>query len=518
MVCGFLPCCVLFQRPRQDPAGTRDESPHMPSRRPPVHVLFCLLWLAGSSAVSALIPERNLWPAFVGEPDPQQERYERWQGAGPLFFARDVADTRAYGLRPLYVVFHQEEYDQRSFHVLYPLFNYRRRHLGYSWDVLTLLRYHRTGSPSDDPLVNLRLSPIFFYGRGPQPEDDSFGVMPIYGDVHTVFGQDRFQWVLFPLYARAEKDGRVLTMAPWPFFRIYRGEDAGGFDIWPFYGQRRIDDDYERRYFLWPLGYHTRRELWKDEPYVAHGFLPFYSRSRSDRAESATYVWPFFGYTRSEDPEYLEIRYFWPLMVQRRGENQYTNRIAPFYTRSIRRHRDRQWILWPFYRHEKTANRNLLEERTQFLYFLYWSLKQSDPARPEAESAHRRHLWPLFSNWSDGAGRRQTQLISPLEVFFQHNEIVRTTYTPLFALYQRDVDRTEDRSRHALLFQLLTWQRRADDYRLNLGPLLTVEREDEHRGFEILKGLVGYEQDRGLTIFWLDLFRNEDEDPEDDRE
>lgn len=488
----------------------------MQRRRFHLFSISLLLWAATAAWVAALVPERNLWPLFVGEPDPDAERFHKWQAAGPFFFAHDLEDKRVYGLRPLYVAFHQEEFDQRSFHVLYPFFNYRRRHLGYSWDILMILRYHRTGDFGDDPLVNLRLSPLFFYGRGPQPHDASFGIMPLYGDVQTVFGQDRFRWVLFPLYGRTEKNGRSLTMAPWPFIKIYRGEDASGFDFWPFYGRRQVDNEYDRRFFLWPFGYHQRSELWKDEPFVASGVLPFYSRSRSERAVSATFVWPFFGYTDSRDPEYRETRYFWPLIVQRRGEQQYTNRIAPFYTRSIRKFRDRQWIAWPFYRHEKSVNRNLLDEKTQILYFVYWSLQQSDPDRPEAEPARKRHLWPFFSYWNDGAGRRQTQVLSPFEVFFQYNETVRATYSPLFALYQRDINEPEERSRHSFLFRLVTWQRRDDDYRFNLGPLLTVEREDERRGFELLKGLVGYGRDDGLTIFWLDLFGGDDEDGESD--
>ena len=475
-------------------------------------LFFGFIWSLSTPGAVALIPETNLWPVFTGDADPERPRYQSWQGAGPLLFGRNVDDARAYGFRPFYVAFRQEEFDQRSFHVVYPLFNYRRRHLGYSWDLLTLLRYHRTGAPGDDPLVNLRLSPIFFYGRGPQPEDASFGIMPIYGNVRTVFGQDRFQWVLFPIYGRAEKDGRSLTMAPWPFLKIYRGEDAGGVDFWPFYGRRYIENNYERRFFVWPLGYHTRRELWKEEPFVAHGFLPFYSRSRSESAESASYFWPFFGYTNSFDPEYRENRYFWPLIVQRRGESQYTNRIAPFYTRSIRKFRDRKWILWPFYRREVSVNRNLIDDRTQILYFLYWSLHQSDPERPAADPARKMHLWPFYSHWSDGAGRRQTQVLSPLEVFFQYNEIVRTTYSPLFALYQRDIDETAGRSRHSVLFHLLTWQRRDDNYRFNLGPLLTVERQEDRRGINLLRGALGYEQDRGFTLFWLDLFSEGDDD------
>ncbi len=483
-------------------------------RRIQFHSLFLtfVLWLVSAPNVTALIPETNLWPLFVGEGEVADEPFDNWQGIGPLFFGRDNGDDRVYGMRPFYIAIHDEEYDKRDFHVLYPFFNYRRRHLGFSWDILTMLRYHRTGSFGDDPLVNIRLSPIFFYGRGPQPHDSSFGIFPVYGDVYTVFGQDRFNWVLFPLYGRMERDGNVLTLAPWPFIKVYRGENASGVDFWPFYGRRQIEGNYERRFFLWPFGYHVRRELWKDEPFEAFGILPFYSRTSSERAESRSYIWPFFGYTHSTEPEYMERRYFWPLWIQRRGENQYTNRWAPIYTRSIRRTRDRQWIMWPLYRHEKTTNRNMLDEKTQFFYFLYWSLRQTDPERPEATPARKRHIWPLLSEWDDGAGRRQIQVLSPFEVLFQHNELVRYNYSPLFALYQRDVDEAEERYRHSILFRLLTWQRRADDYRLNIGPVLTVEREEDNRSVEVLKGLFGYDQEDGLTLFWLDFSRSRDED------
>ncbi len=477
-----------------------------------------VIWLMSTSALGGLIPEKNLWPAFVGEQQEVDEGFDHWQAAGPLIFSREANDERISGVRPFYIAF-DDQYDRGDFHVLYPLFNYRRRHAGHSWDVLTLLHYNRTQRSSEaggeDSVVNLRLSPLFFYGRGPRPRDASFGIMPLYGDVQPLFGQDRFRWILFPLYIRVERNERILTLAPWPFIKTYRGEDAGGFEFWPFYGRRWVEDEFDRRYILWPFSYSVRRELWKDEPFEAFGILPFYTRSRSETAESQTFVWPFFGYTHSTDPEYSELRYFWPLVVQRRGENQYTNRIAPFYTRSIRRHRDRQWILWPFYRNEKTANRGLIEDRTQFLYFLYWSLRQSDPARPDAKPARRQHLWPIVSHWDDGAGRRQTQVISPLEVFFQHNRVVRHNYSPLFALYQRDIDETEERSRHSLLFKLLTWQRRADDYRLNLGPLLTVEKEDENRGAELLKGLLGYHQEEGLRLLWMNFFGDDDEDDDD---
>jgi hypothetical protein len=204
--------------------------------------------------------------------------------------------------------------------------------------------------------------------------------------------------------------------------------------------------------------------------------LPFYSRSRSEFAVSETYLWPFFGYTLSEAPAYREQRWLWPLVVTSRGEDRRVDRFAPFYTHSVRKGVRKTWILWPLLRNQEWTDAGLEIEKTQFLYFLYWNLDQRSASNPALPSAHKTHLWPLLSHWDNGAGHTQFQLFSPLEVLFQHNEVVRTVYSPLFSLYR--LDRRPSGDIHSsFLFNFMTYHREGEVREFNLGPLLGTERD-----------------------------------------
>jgi hypothetical protein len=170
-------------------------------------------------------------------------------------------------------------------------------------------------------------------------------------------------------------------------------------------------------------------------------------------------VWPFFGYThRTEPVRYDEMRYLWPLFVQGRGDDRYIDRWGPFYTHSRIKGYDKTWVLWPLFRRGIWDDDRLTQEKTQILYFVYWSQEQWRRGHPKDAPAYKRHLWPLFSAWDNGAGRSQFQLFSPFDVFFPNNDIVRRLYTPLFAIYRSDRRGTEYSSR-SLFWHLVSWKK-----------------------------------------------------------
>lgn len=467
--------------------------------------LLLLLFLGSLVAPRASALEVNYWPAFTGERD-GAGHWESRQMLGPLLFWKETEKEEIQGFRPLFVSFAEKEREAGSFHFLYPVFNLRHRPYGTSWDLFTVLRFQSFTPEEADTSRTFHLFPILFWGSDPDPEKSYFGIFPIAGSAHNTFTYHEVRWFLFPLTARLTR-GEVETLAaPWPFLRFVSGPDTSGFHLWPLYGQVKRENVSNHRYWLWPLGYKTERELWKEQPFEAFGFLPLYTYSRSDRAMSRSFLWPFFGYTTSWNPEYQETRYFWPLLVQRRGES-YINRWAPVYTRSIRLGQDTRWILWPLHRHSTWDERGLLNERTQFLYFLYWSQVQSSIAFPELPSAIRQHVWPFYSYWDNGAGRRQFQTLSPFEVFFPFNEVVREKYSPLFAVYRLDVEEGVH-SRQSFLFNLITTRREVEEeiFVLNIGPLLSYEQAPETREWEILHGLLSYshgEAGRSFGAFWL---------------
>jgi hypothetical protein len=432
-----------------------------------VHVQLIVILLLGGFAVQrAVALEVNYWPLFTGERD-EEQRYHSVEMAGPIVFGRSTPTEEIFGVRPFFVGFVEREADRGSFHLLYPIFNLRHRPYGRSWDVFNLIRFQSFTPEEADASRSLHLFPIVFWREDPDPERSYFGIFPVAGSAQNFFTYDEATWFLFPLTARFSR-GDVTTYAmPWPFIRVVRGPETSGFHLWPLYGQVARENVSSHRYWLWPLGYSVERELWKEEPFQAFGFLPFYARSSSDRAVSQTFIWPFFGYTDSQRPEYSETRYFWPLLVQRRGSS-YRNRWAPVYTRSIRAGTDTRWVMWPL---------------------------------------HRYSTWEFYSYWDNGAGRQQFQTLSPFEVFFPFNEVVRAKYSPLFSVYRMDLEEGV-RSRHSVLFNFITTRTEVEEgaFHLNVGPLVTYGSGPDRREWTVLKGLLSYArqgEERSVGMFWL---------------
>ena len=121
----------------------------------------------------------------------------------------------------------------------------------------------------------------------------------------------------------------------------------------------------------------------------------------------------------------------------------------------------------------KFTDDDTTQQKTQFLYFLYWGLDESSVSLPQLPHAYKRHLWPLFSDWSNGAGSRQFQFPSLLEVFFPGNPDIREVWGPLFTLYRYDHHPTGE-SRSELLWNAVTWRRTPTQglVELHVGPLL----------------------------------------------
>jgi len=375
---------------------------------------------------------------------------------------------------------------------LYPLFSYRRSADGaVDWSLFKLVNFSQSGAAGSgrqrsEP-QSFDIWPVYFSKQTGDPATSYRAVFPIAGQVKSRFGYDSLQWVIFPLSFRSEKAGRVTHSALWPIFKKRSGDGHTGFTVWPLFGFAEKEGDYRNRYFLWPLVYDNVRfaAAHGEEPAspVRHalGVLPFYAREVRPGSISESYLWPFFGYTQQDAPlaPYRETRYLWPLFVQGRGTEHTINRWAPFYSHSVRRGVDKRWFAWPLFRHETWQGQGLVHTKDQVLFFLYSSERQHSAAHPEIPAAHKTHLWPLLSTWDNGAGRAQTQLLSPLSVFFPNNEKIQLLYNPLFALYRRD-QQAPGEVRHEVLWRAVTWQRSSGKMRelRILGPTLGLRKNE----------------------------------------
>jgi len=472
-----------------------------------------------ASAATPDAREYNAWPAIVRQLE-SGNRAGSWTGAGPFLFKSQEPDGTIGGFRPFWVQWRGGQGEFRAGYFLYPLFGYTVGADSYKWSLFELVRRggRRAGAPAPDSVYDQRgefeVWPFWFSRQSGDPALTYRGLFPIAGTVRNKLFMERFSWVLFPLYGEIERRGTVTRHTPWPIIRSRHGA-AQGWGIWPLF------DRYERPgvarsfHYLWPLGYDVTRFPSPDAPPDTPprrdtGFLPFYARTTGPGLYNVTYGWPFFGYTDQTLPtKYHETRYFWPFLVQGRGDDLHVNRWGPFYSHSIRKGYDKRWYAWPLLRRAQWTDEGLLRTKTQFLYFLYVAHHQRSIARPELPAGTLTHVWPFFSTWNNGAGRRQWQLLSPFESFFPGNEKLRHVWAPFFTLARHDQHAPGD-TRTSLLWDAVTWRRddAADHREFHLGPLFSVTEQSGARRVAFGNGLFGFQRGGsagGWRLFWLDF-------------
>ncbi len=450
--------------------------------------------------------ELNVWPLFVGYQHPDG-RDEGWQAAGPFLFGKPGPQgSTLTGLRPLHL--HVDQPDSTRDYFLFPFFS-AERGPNYSHASFFKLINSRRDIPVHGPTVRgFDLWPLYFSRDTGDPATSYRALLPLHGTIRNRFGRDTLSWTLFPLYADVAKNGTHTTYTPWPFIRRTHGAGQSGFEFWPLGGRREKEGEATFSYALWPLIYAQRTGLNTAEPEEKFGVLPFYTRDAGPGHRSENWLWPFFGYTHRTAPyRYDEQRWLWPFLVQGRGDHKTVNRWAPFFSRSVVRGYDKTWVLWPLLRHAAWEEKGLAHERAELLFFLWWSLEQRSLTNPTAPTASKRHLWPLYSAWDNGAGRRQFQLLSPVEVFFPHNDRVRQLYTPLFALYRHD-RRSDDETHASLLWGAVTWHRTVGEREFHLGPLFGLRASPGETRAALLGGLLGLKRTAaGWRPFLFDFSR-----------
>jgi len=420
--------------------------------------LLVWLLLAAGLVSPAAETERNAWPFRVDMVNEDTGDTVTRQAAGPFYsWQKDAAGDTVEAFRPFVLTTHDGKSEATYF--LYPLFTWKSEPGYHHFSFFNLANDNREAPEAGRPGVHgFDVWPFYFSRETGQPETSYHAFFPVAGTIKQRFGKDRLTWYLFPLYFNTDKAGKQITSAPWPFVRIINGAGHHGFELWPLFGSRGREGDYRSQFYLWPFGYKVEANLSAPQPDVSLGALPFYARASGPGYVSESYAWPFFGYTRRTEPaKYDERRYFWPFLLQGRGEDHYINRWAPVYTHSVIKGYDKTWVLWPLYRNARWKEDGVAQEKTQLLWVLYSSLEQHSLTNPAAAPARKEHLWPLYSAWDNGAGRRQFQLLSPLEPFFPHNDVVRRLYTPLFAVYRMDQRAPGDTS-HSILWNLVSWR------------------------------------------------------------
>lgn len=406
-------------------------------------------------------------------------------------------------VRPLAAQYDQSSTSDRYF--LYP-FGHEHREKNYSyWTYLFGLFSYTTRMKDAQRLRQGMFFPFFYFKRG-FGKDDYTALWPLGGRVKNVLGKEQADWFLWPLWVRTKKQAETNYWFPWPLINYRKGSMAG-LGIYPL-GGHFYNAEQDQRHFLWPLIY--AQEDRKNQRKI-HGFLPFYAYEHSPKVKDLSIFWPFWGHRWEKDPSYEEHRLLWPLWVHGKGELRSVHRWAPFYTHSENKKTTlrKTWFFWPLVRIKDWQESGVDVHQEQCLYFLFWAQEQKNHFTQEF-LCRKVHFWPIYSYWESADGHKQLQMLSPFEVFFPGNKMVRDIYSPLFNLYR--YDEHHGVVQQSFLFNLFRERRAGSkDVWLKCGIFLDYARNPQERHLSILKGLFEYKKSTeavSFKLFWIPLRRH----------
>ncbi|RMG08466.1 MAG: hypothetical protein D6731_21900 [Planctomycetota bacterium] len=268
---------------------------------------------------------------------------------------------------------------------------------------------------------DISLSPFFMAGWGEDPEgdDDYLAVAPFGGVTKGLLGKKRITWFGFPypLYAKVEDRSYDSHHVLFPLINWIDGPRNSGFRILPFYGHYerrglRGNPIYERTYVLWPFFTHSRSGLDQEVPTETLFLFPFYGKTTAPDLWEVTVLWPFFKYTEREEDEGTRwnLRAPFPFFEVGGGPGRYQFDLWPLFGFKGREGFDRQFFLWPVFRHELMSGKKTWYEGYWILPFFwrtYWE---------ETDTGRIRHKWRgyPFVHWRrQYDGERELELLSP---------------------------------------------------------------------------------------------------------
>lgn len=356
--------------------------------------------------------------------------------------------------------------------------------------------------PGTDLDRDISLLPLFAWGGGDGEEHDYLAVFPFGGTTKELIGKEKITWYGFPLPAYAEVEDRAYhsTHILWPFVNFVDGPRHQGMRVLPFWGHYEHQDSfgrpvYERSYLMWPFLTWQRTGLNEPAgPTEIFFAFPFYGRIHGPGRNNVTVLWPFFRWETDDLVDSWELRAPFPFLILGGGDERYRLDLWPLMGFRGRRGFDRQFLLWPLFRHESLdAGRS----RFQGLWFLplFWRTSWQDE---DGKSETRVRVWPLLHYRHLRDGSADLALLSPWPK--DDPDGFERILGPFLRLYRwhRDAD---GGSEHQVLLGLGSWRSlpavEADAVRPARAPYWRLS---------LLFGLFHLRQlgdQTGLRLFWL---------------
>ncbi len=478
---------------RTDPEGMGRTSTFRPLRGlPACWVILGAVWIGLCSGLLAgpiwsYDPPIPPWTDIEGRP--------QFRAMGPIVESvSDSASNRFWAIRPFVSrrVNPSESVGGQEF--LWPVGSTRDLRGESHWRVLTALG---TDFDPTNPEGRYRtwIFPFFYWGRS--AESNGYAAFfPIGGEIREFLGRDKIDFALFPIWGHSTIGEAETTSLFWPIYSRTTGDGMDRFRIFPIYGRSTREDEWEKRFILWPF--------WTDVHYYRPGtrgggfvLIPIYGHIKTENQESWFVIPPFIRHSRSSS---LVQGYCpWPFIQYSSGDVDkfYFWPVAGY--RSYDKGETSGFVLWPIGGWRNHPLKNEEDSRWWVLPLLYYNAVT--PREPPSAPARQRRftLWPLATYARDGHDKD----FRTLDLWPFHIAPVERNWSPIWTIYSHKLkgDAVEDE----LLWGLFRHDRARGRYRhVSVFPLVSWTQSPQNQQFKewsILRGLIARREVDGKVSY-----------------
>jgi hypothetical protein len=334
------------------------------------------------------------------------------------------------------------------------------------WQLLPIARYDWRRNPDGTEEWTVFALPGIYWSKRADGRTLR-GWFPFAGVMESFLSYDRIEWVLFPIWLRTERSGRVTNHV-----LCWRA--------WPLVGNSIYQGRYERWFVLWPIFTWQRNNLSgpPDARETKWFVFPFFGYAWAGDYSATTVLWPFFGWSQNERTGYVSVDAPWPFVRYLRDPRNDVDRTRawPFWSTYHGDGLDSTWYGWPFWNERREVYESGERDSVNLVPFLQSSHRVDEDA---GESFHHK-VWPLYRYEGRGEGERRLAFpaLNPLwrtpeiddmyawlwEVYTRDRTLDIVRERTWLGLWRREKDQAEDRQSLSVL-----WASRR--YRTAAGPV-----------------------------------------------
>jgi hypothetical protein len=405
----------------------------------------------------------------------------------PFYDKLKTDEGSFFAVRPFYS--HAVMKDGEVRDVFWPL--YSRKSFKDEKTSRALLFYftHQFDASEETPRARRWLFPFYFQGRNVHDEN-YLALFPLGGNIYEFLGRDRIQFWLFPIFGKSQINDVKTTSVLWPIVSRTRGEGIRRDRVFPIIGKSVLEDQYEKRFVLWPF--------WTSAEYFYLGdsgkswiLFPLCGRADMDNEQTLWLIPPFFRFTKGAKQDRLLCP--WPFIQKMESEQHDKFYVWPLWGKDqYAGGNHRTFLFWPVLWSEKTEEAHLTKTRRRavpfFLLEREFLREQGVLKEEQVEVSRYWRLWPLMS-W-----RREENLsrFRMLELWpVKDSAPIERNWAPLWTLYKRT--NVEGLIRKEVCW--FAWHSEKDV-------------AADHTEWSLLKGLLSYKKEGGARsgrVLWFKL-------------